>query len=98
MHQRAVAFASHGFDHAQRGERVDEARGALRRGRSFGQHQAVLRLDASVLRVHGSAKDGHRLAEQRLRRVGRSCSTTTPAPSLPTGMDSFTRAVMLVMA
>ena len=66
MHQRAVAFALHRLHHAQRGERVDEATGALRRRGVVGKPQALLGGDAAVLRVHGAAHQSHLLAQQGL--------------------------------
>jgi hypothetical protein len=61
-----VAFALHRLHHAQRGERVDEATGALRRRGVVGQLQTLLGGDAAVLRVHGAAHEGHLLAQQGL--------------------------------
>ena len=36
-----VAFAPHGLDHAERGQRIDEARRAVGRRRALGQQQAL---------------------------------------------------------
>ena len=68
MHQRRVPFQPHGLHHAQCRQRIDKTRSAIARRRAFGQHQALLDLDAAVLRIHGAAQYGHRLAQQRLRR------------------------------
>ena len=41
VHQRVVAFAPHGLDHAERGQRIDEAGGAVGRRGAGRQRQAV---------------------------------------------------------
>jgi hypothetical protein len=85
--ERLVAFHAHRLDHAEGGQRVDEARravGGLRAGR---QRQALVDLHAAQLRVHRAADRGDRAAEQRLRGGDAPASTTMPAPSLPTGID-----------
>ena len=55
-------------------------------------------LTRSVLRVHGAAEHGHRLAEQRLRGGDAPASITTPAPSLPTGSDWPSRPAIAFIA
>ena len=67
MHQRRVAFAPHGLDHAQRGQRIDEARGAFGRAWCRPAGQAVGGPSVAVLRVHGAAEDRDGLAQQVLR-------------------------------
>ena len=72
MHQRLVAFAPHGLGHAERGQRIDEAGGAVGRRRACRQRQAVGRLEGAVLRIHRAADHRDGLAHQRLGRVRRS--------------------------
>ena len=92
VHQRGVTFAPHRADHAERGQRVDEARRALHRRHAGGQLQALRDLDAPVLRVHRSRRARRRScrAAPARRRTHRR-RRPTPAPSLPTGSDSPTR-------
>jgi hypothetical protein len=68
VRERPVPVAAHGLDHAERGQRIDEARRAGGRRRALGQRQAVGRLQHAVLRVHRAADRGHGAAEQRARR------------------------------
>ncbi len=63
VNQGRVSFAAHGLDHAQRRQRIDERRGAVRRGGGRRQDQALGRTDLAELRVHGAAQDRDRLAE-----------------------------------
>ena len=67
MHQRLVAFAPHRLHHAQRGERVHETRGAFGCAGTGWQHQALLGLDAAVLRIHGASQQRHGFTQQGLR-------------------------------
>ena len=71
-----VALATHRADQTEDGQRVDEARRALDRGRAVGQVEALADIDAPVLRVHRSAEQG--------RRCGRGAPgqrpTTRPPP------------------
>src|SRR6266850_6477028 len=67
VHEGLVTLRAHGFDHTERGERIDEAGGALGRCGTRWQHQALHGLDAAVLRVHGATEDGDGLPHQRLR-------------------------------
>ena len=62
-----MTFAAHGFGHAERGQRIDEAGSALGRRRSGRQQEAVGRFQRAVLRVHRAAEDGDDLAHQVLR-------------------------------
>ena len=71
VHERGVALHPHRLDHAERGQRVDEARRALRRVGAVGQRQAQHRRHAAVLGVRRAADDADRPAEQRLRFVRR---------------------------
>ena len=63
-----VAFAPHRLDHAERGERVDEARGAVGRRRAVGQEQALLGRERS-----GTARTSR-------RRARRPSCPAAPAP------------------
>ena len=75
MHQGLVALEPHGRNHAQRRQRIDKARGRLRRGRAIGQHQTVTDPHAAILGIHGPAQNPDRLAQQGLgcwRRSGRN--------------------------
>src|SRR4029453_9561477 len=67
VYERLVTLAAHGLDHAERGEGIDEAVGALGRRGPRRQHQALHGLDAAVLSVHGPPEDRDGLAHQRLR-------------------------------
>ena len=93
VHERRVAFAAHGLDHAERGQRIDEARGAFGRRRARRQHQALRRLAA-----RGTARTSRRracatvLPSSACAAGDEPAATTTPAPSLPTGSDWPTRA------
>ena len=59
------------------------------RRRASGQHQTLVGLHAPVLRIHRPTHEGHGLfpAGPVPQRTNPR-PTTTPAPSLPTGMDS----------
>jgi hypothetical protein len=72
VHQCLVAFAAHRLHHAERRQRVDEARRAIGRCGAGRQHQALLVLERPILRVHRAAQHGHRLAEQCLRSSRRA--------------------------
>src|SRR5262245_22395466 len=65
--ERLMPFRAHGFHHAERGEGIDEAACALRRGRPRRQHEALHGLDAPVLRVHRATEYRDGLAQQGLR-------------------------------
>ena len=73
VHQRGVAFASHGLGHAQRSERIHETRRRLCGRRAFRQHQTLPGLDDPVLRIHRAAHDRDHLAQQCLS-LGRIAS------------------------
>ncbi len=69
--QGGVALPAHGLHHAQRRQRIDEARRAVGGGGAGRQRQDVGGLQGAVLGVHRPADAGHELAEQRLGgRVG----------------------------
>ena len=72
MHQRLVAFAPHGFGHAERGQRIDEAGRAFGRRGAVRQRQDILGPHGAVLRIHRAADHRHGLAHQRLGGIGRS--------------------------
>src|SRR5439155_803363 len=85
VHERLVTFRAHGCDHPERGERIDEAGGALGRGGTRRQHQALHGLDAAVLRVHRAPEDGDGLAHQRLRCRRRPRLDDHPGPFVADG-------------
>ena len=66
--QRRVSLAPHRADHAERGERVDEARRALFGCHAVGQGQDLRHVDAPVLGVRRPAEHADRSAEQCLGR------------------------------
>jgi hypothetical protein len=73
VHERLVTLRAHGGDHAEGGERIDEAGGALGGCGTQRQNQALHGLDAAVLRIHGAPENGHGLPHQCLggRRASR---------------------------
>ena len=95
VHERGVAFEPHGLDHAERGQRVDEAGRALAPAWCRRAARGIGGLDR-----RGTARTSRRrgcrprLAEQRLRCRREPAATTTPAPSLPTGIDWSRRPAM----
>jgi hypothetical protein len=94
VHQRGVAFALHGLDHAQRGERVDEARRTLAAVAPGRQRQALRGLHGAVLRIHGAADAATVRPSSACAAGDAPAATTVPAPSLPTGSDWPTRPAM----
>ncbi len=84
VHQRRVPFAAQGLDHAERGERIDEGRGAVGRRCTRRQHQALLERHAAILRVHGAAQRGDGSCRAGLARPGRSrLRRRRPRPRCP---------------
>ena len=74
----------------------DAPSAARRAGR---QRQTLIHLDASILRIHRAAQHRDRLTQQRLRGSGDApASVTTPAPSLPTGMEMSMRGAIACTA
>jgi hypothetical protein len=72
VHQPDVAFRAHRLDEGERGQRIDEAGGAVA-GRGPGrQRQAARDGQALVLRVHRAAETGDPPAEQCLRGCRRA--------------------------
>jgi GST-like protein len=67
VHDGTVAFVAHRLHEAQRGQRVDEARGPLLGAGARGQQQAGVGPGHAVLRIQGTAHHGHAAAQQRLR-------------------------------
>ena len=99
MHQRLVALAPHGLGHAERGQRIDEAGGAVGRRRAGRQRQArrvafrqrycayiAPPIIATVLPISALAASDDPVL------------ITTPAPSLPTGIDSSSRPAIARIA
>ena len=63
-----MTLALHRLDHAERGERIDEQRRALRGGHAIGQHdRARSRRYDAILREHRAAEHRDGLADERLR-------------------------------
>ena len=67
MDEGLVAFPPHRLDHPERGQRIDETRGAVGGGRGLRKHETVGGLQATVLRVHPAAERRDFFAEQRSR-------------------------------
>ena len=86
-----MALEPHRFDHAQRGQRVDEAGCAFGRRRALGQHEATLRFGQAVLRVHGTAEYGHDATHQGLR-TGRGTGRDDDARALVARGDRLTES------
>ncbi len=80
MYQGGVAFTAHGFDHAERGEGIDEGGCAVGGSRSGREEQTLFRRYGTVLRVHGAAEHRDGLALERARGRG------------GTGLDHHARA------
>ena len=73
VHQGRMPFATHGFQHSEGGQRIDEGRRPILRGCSVRQVKTRGGVDRSVLGVHAAAGDPHRLAEQGLGCCRRPC-------------------------
>ena len=91
VNQRAVTLEPHRLDHAQGGQRVDEAGCAFRRRRALWQHEAPLRFGQPVLRVHRATQDGHGAADQVLR-AGRGTGGDDDPGALVAGRNRLTEA------
>ena len=52
VHEGRMAFAAHGFQHSERGHRIDEGRRPVLRRCAVGQDKTRGSIDRSVLRVH----------------------------------------------
>ena len=99
MHQRRVAFAPHRLDHAERGQRIDEA------GRAFGRASYPAAGAGTAPPARSGTANTSRQPGRRPSCRGAACAaaevpaaTTTPAPSLPTGIDWSTRPAMAFMS
>ena len=86
VHERVVAFEPHRLDHAERGQRIDEARRAFGRRRARRQQQALRRLDARYCEYIAPPRIATVLPSSACAAADEPAATTTPAPSLPTGM------------
>ncbi len=75
-----MALQLHGLDHAQGGQRIDEAGGAVPRIGPLWQEQGVGGAHAAVLGVHLAAEDGDGAAQQGLGLRGGAGGHDLPRP------------------
>ncbi len=67
MHERGVILPAHDLDHAERGERIDEAGRAFGRCGSFRKNETSSGLHNAVLSVHAATEGGDGFANELLR-------------------------------